>query len=155
MGRPLFRDLPAATIVARVTEGQIPYPIPFSDSPWGVLLADIALRALELDPNKRWSDVANIIARILRVADGHLATAEEVAALVTGGGRDSLSDAVTARATSAARAASISDDVTAPWPRSNSSLAAMITPIYTPAVGDEARKSAPPSPRETAPVSSP
>src|SRR5262249_2393673 len=137
MGRPLFRDLPAATIIKRLTDGQVPYPIPFSDAPWGVPLAEVALRALEMDPEKRWPDVESMALRIERIADEHLATAPQVGVIGVGGGRESISDAVTARALS------ISDDVTTPWQRHNSSLSAMVTPIHMPALTDQALPSTP------------
>jgi serine/threonine-protein kinase len=101
MGTRLFRDLGRDAIITRLVGGKVPYPVPFSDAPWGVPLADVALRALEVEPSARWPHVGAMGAQIENLVGKHVATSSELAALVRGiaGGapRESFSDAVTMR----------------------------------------------------------
>jgi eukaryotic-like serine/threonine-protein kinase len=83
-GKPLFRNWPLEAIVTQLIGRKVPYPIPFGDALWGVPLADVAMRALSVDPAERWAHVGALGAQIETIARGHLATSDEIAALVAG-----------------------------------------------------------------------
>ena len=83
-GKPLFRNWPLEAIVTQLIGRKVPYPIPFGDALWGVPLADVAMRALSVDPGERWAHVGALGAQIENVARGHLASSDEIAALVAG-----------------------------------------------------------------------
>jgi serine/threonine-protein kinase len=83
-GKPLFRNWPLDAIVTQLIGRKVPYPIPFGDALWGVPLADVAMRALAVDPIERWPDVSALGAQIQNIARGHLASSDEIAALVAG-----------------------------------------------------------------------
>ncbi|HUR56287.1 MAG TPA: hypothetical protein VM029_01160 [Opitutaceae bacterium] len=83
-GKPLFRNWPLDAIVTQLIGRKVPYPIPFGDALWGVPLADVAMRALAVDPIERWADVSALGAQIENIARGHLASSDEIAALVAG-----------------------------------------------------------------------
>ena len=101
-GKTLFRNWPLDAIVTQLIGRKVPYPIPFGDALWGVPLADVAMRALLVDPTERWNQVGALGAQIETIARGHLASPDEIAALVAGfaagkgrGSMTSLSDATT------------------------------------------------------------
>jgi serine/threonine-protein kinase len=83
-GKPLFRNWPLDAIVTQLIGRKVPYPIPFGDALWGVPLADVAMRALLVDPAERWNHVGALGAQIETIARGHLASSDEIAALVAG-----------------------------------------------------------------------
>ena len=94
-GKPLFRNWPLDAIVTQLIGRKVPYPIPFGDALWGVPLADVAMRALLVDPSERWAHVGALGAQVETIARGHLASSDEIAALVAGfaagmGGRGSM-----------------------------------------------------------------
>jgi eukaryotic-like serine/threonine-protein kinase len=99
-GKPLFRNWPLDAIVTQLIGRKVPYPIPFGDALWGVPLADVAMRALSVDPAERWAHVGALGAQIENIARGHLASSDEIAALVAGfaagRGHSSAPPAVTA-----------------------------------------------------------
>jgi hypothetical protein len=83
-GKPLFRNWPLEAIVTQLIGRKVPYPIPVGDALWGVPLADVAMRALLVDPAERWIHVGALGAQIETIARGHLASSDEIAALVAG-----------------------------------------------------------------------
>jgi serine/threonine-protein kinase len=83
-GKPLFRNWPLDAIVTQLIGRKVPYPIPFGDALWGVPLADVAMRALVVDPAERWAHVGALGAQVENIARGHLASSDEIAALVAG-----------------------------------------------------------------------
>jgi serine/threonine-protein kinase len=83
-GKPLFRNWPLDAIVTQLIGRKVPYPIPFGDALWGVPLADVAMRALSVDPAERWAHVGALGAQVETIARGHLASSDEIAALVAG-----------------------------------------------------------------------
>ncbi len=96
-GKPLFRDVPVDDVVTQLVGGKVQPPAPRSDAPWSVELADVAMRALAVDPSDRWEHVGIMGADIETIAMGHIAKSSELIALVTGRevSRDSMSDEVT------------------------------------------------------------
>jgi hypothetical protein len=83
-GKPLFRNWPLDAIVTQLIGRKVPYPIPFGDALWGVPLADVAMRALSVDPGERWPHIGALGAQVENIARGHLASSDEIAALVAG-----------------------------------------------------------------------
>jgi serine/threonine-protein kinase len=83
-GKTLFRNWPLDAIVTQLIGRKVPYPIPFGDALWGVPLADVAMRALLVDPAERWAHVGALGAQVETIARGHLASSDEIAALVAG-----------------------------------------------------------------------
>jgi serine/threonine-protein kinase len=83
-GKPLFRNWPLDAIVTQLIGRKVPYPIPLGDALWGVPLADVAMRALSVDPAERWAHVGALGSQVETVARGHLASSDEIAALVAG-----------------------------------------------------------------------
>ena len=83
-GKPLFRNWPLDAIVTQLIGRKVPYPIPFGDALWGVPLADVAMRALSVDPRERWPHIGALGAQVENIARGHLASSDEIAALVAG-----------------------------------------------------------------------
>jgi len=83
-GKPLFRNWPLDAIVTQLIGRKVPYPIPFGDALWGVPLADVAMRALAVDPGERWPHIGALGAQVENIARGHLASSDEIAALVAG-----------------------------------------------------------------------
>jgi hypothetical protein len=83
-GKPLFRNWPLDAIVTQLIGRKVPYPIPFGDALWGVPLADVAMRALVVDPAERWPHVGALGAQVENIARGHLASSDEIAALIAG-----------------------------------------------------------------------
>lgn len=83
-GKPLFRNWPLDAIVTQLIGRKVPYPIPFGDALWGVPLADVAMRALLVDPSERWANIGTLGSQIETITRGHLASSDEIAALVAG-----------------------------------------------------------------------
>jgi serine/threonine-protein kinase len=83
-GKPLFRNWPLEAIVTQLIGRKVPYPIPIGDALWGVPLADVAMRALAVDPIERWANVGALGAQVENIARAHLASSDEIAALIAG-----------------------------------------------------------------------
>jgi serine/threonine-protein kinase len=98
MGRPLFRGAPVDDIVTQLVGGKVPRPeAAGEDADWSADLADVAMRALSVDPKDRWAHVGIMGADIETIAEGRMAKSIDLIVLVTGRevSRDSLSDEVT------------------------------------------------------------
>jgi hypothetical protein len=126
-GKPLFRNWPLDAIVTQLIGRKVPYPIPFGDALWGVPLADVAMRALLVDPAERWPHVGALGAQVETIARGHLASSDEIAALVAGfaagKGRPS---------TTSADVATIPPPAAVPAPSSVTSLSPTVNSIQSP-----------------------
>ncbi|HKQ71121.1 MAG TPA: hypothetical protein VJT73_17365, partial [Polyangiaceae bacterium] len=97
-GRPLFYGLAADEIVTQLVGGKVRAPAVPTDSPWARDLAEVAMRALEVDPELRWPHVGAFGAEIENVAQGHLGSPDELAAWVRASGvrmGDSFTDEAT------------------------------------------------------------
>src|SRR6266478_586463 len=79
-----FHDLSPDAIVSQLLGGKVPRPTPFVAVPWVVPLAEVAMRALAVDPNARWDGIDALRTQIENIARPHLASSDELAALVTG-----------------------------------------------------------------------
>ena len=77
-----FRGLPSAIITAWVIDGKVPDPVHPDDAAWVVALAQVATRALAVNPADRWETVGVMGAEIEYVAVDHIASSGEVAALL-------------------------------------------------------------------------
>ncbi len=127
-GKPLFRNWPLDAIVTQLIGRKVPYPIPFGDALWGVPLADVAMRALLVDPAERWPHVGALGAQVETIARGHLASSDEIAALVAGfaagKGRPTT--------TSTSDAATIPPPAAVPAPAPVTSLSPTVNSIQSP-----------------------
>jgi len=142
-GKPLFRNWPLDAIVTQLIGRKVPYPIPFGDALWGVPLADVAMRALVVDPAERWNHVGALGAQVETIARGHLASSDEIAALVAGFAAGKGRSAI----------ASLSDVATIPPPAPSqvTSLSPTASSIQSPPVHESAMPVELPAP-EPAPV---
>jgi hypothetical protein len=85
-------------VVTRLVGGKVVQPsVVGEDAAWSGALADVAMRALSVDPGDRWEDVGVMKDQVETIADGHVAKSSEVVGLVMGFvvSRDSISDEVT------------------------------------------------------------
>jgi len=92
--RRLFRNLSMDAIVTQLVGGKVGPPPPPRGAPWAEALADVAIQALAVDPADRWPHVGVMGAEIETIAEGYLASSEEIALLVrrrAGGDRQPVS----------------------------------------------------------------
>jgi serine/threonine protein kinase len=125
-GRSLFHDLPVDDVVTQLVGGKVRPPAA-SDAPWSAELADVAMRALAVDPSDRWEHIGIMGADIETIALGHIAKSSELIALVTGRqvSRDSMSDEVTMPLASVSSLSPISNSIPA---TSDDSVTRRMTP---------------------------
>src|SRR5439155_4838181 len=79
-----FRGLPPDVIAAWVVDGKVPDPVHPDDAPWVVRLAQVTTRALSVNPGDRWPHVGVLGDEIETIAAGHIASRQEVTALLSG-----------------------------------------------------------------------
>jgi hypothetical protein len=79
-----FRGLPPDIIAAWVVDGKVPSAVHPDDAPWVVGLAHVATRALSVNPNDRWPHVGVLGDEIETIAAGHIASRQEIMALLSG-----------------------------------------------------------------------
>jgi hypothetical protein len=81
----LFRNLGMDAIVTQLVGGKVSRPPPPPGTPWADALTDVAMQALAVDPADRWPHVGVMGAEIETIAEGCLASSEEIALLVRRG----------------------------------------------------------------------
>jgi serine/threonine-protein kinase len=144
-GKPLFRNWPLDAIVTQLIGRKVPYPIPFGDALWGVPLADVAMRALSVDPSERWAHVGALGAQVEAIARGHMASSDEIAALVAG---------FAAGKGHSSMLASDAETIPPPAPTAVTSLSPTASSIQSPSESDSALMAAAEAPAapEPAPI---
>jgi len=115
-GKALFRNQSIDEVVTFLVGGKVSRPNVSKGDPWSAELAEVVVRALAVDPADRWENVGFMGADIETIAEGHMAKSYEVATLVTGRDvtRDSLSDELTTRISTAASLTPFANSIPSP-----------------------------------------
>jgi serine/threonine-protein kinase len=92
-GRPLFPNTQPAAVLTHLLSGRTPSPRIAAGSPWAAPLADVVMRTLSVEPDKRFQSTTALAAEIARVVESKIATSARVAAFV----RATFSDRIRAR----------------------------------------------------------
>jgi serine/threonine protein kinase len=89
-GRPLFPNTQPSAIVTHLLSGRVARATVPEGSPWAAPLADVATRALSVDPARRFPSAAALAAEIRRVSGVKLPPPARVAGLVRGAFGDGI-----------------------------------------------------------------
>jgi serine/threonine-protein kinase len=78
----LFQNMRMDSIVTQLVGNKVERPPAPPAAPWADALADVAMQALSVDPADRWPQIGVMGAEIESIAEGALASSDEIARLV-------------------------------------------------------------------------
>jgi serine/threonine-protein kinase len=91
-GKRLFPELTAKEVVARQLAGALPRATPPADMAWAEALVEIAARALEVDPDKRFSSTAELAGSLRLAVQARLAPATRVGNALTALAKEKIAE---------------------------------------------------------------